>query len=153
MSPEGMLEHRGRSATRASAASRLGSTQLPSIARSLAEIRAEAAKQRDAFGNESLARSLEWAAQQVESALREHADGLLSLDEAATRSGYSKDHLARMVRQGKIPDLRAYGARGRILIRASDLPVKPHHRHIPHADVHGLARRLRGGREGRYGHL
>ena len=74
-------------------------------------------------------------------------DGRLTLAQAAQRSGYSKDHLARMVRQGKIPDLRAPGSKGRILIRAADLPSRPARHHNSTTDAHGLASRLFGGRE------
>ena len=67
---------------------------------------------------------------------------VLTLDEAAARSGYSKEHLARMVRQTKIPDLRPPGSKGRILIRASDLPSRPAQRHNGTTDERGLASRL-----------
>ncbi len=117
----------------------------------LAALRAEAAKQRDTFANEPVARALEWAARQVESALQEKGDQLLSLREAAAVSGYAEDHLARMVRQGKIPDLRPPGYQGRIVIRLRDLPIKPGHRHIPGADVHEPASRLLRGKERLHG--
>lgn len=52
----------------------------------------------------------------------------LSLRESSRRSGYHPDHLSRLVRQGKIPDLRPKGSRGPIRIRATDLPHKPGYR-------------------------
>ena len=117
----------------------------------LAEIRAKARELREDFGCEAPARSLEWAAAKVESALREATQELLTLPEAARISGYSVDHLARMVREKRIPDLRPNGSRGRIRIRAADLPRKPAGAHTPSADVHELASRLFGGKEGRDG--
>ena len=74
-------------------------------------------------------------------------DEWLTLDQAAERSGYSKEHLARMVRQGRIRDSRPPGSKGRILIRAADLPSKPTPLHNGTRDAHGLASRLFGGKE------
>jgi len=49
-------------------------------------------------------------------------DELVSLQSAAERSGYHKDHLRRLVRWGKLPAAR----RGRMLLfRVADLPRKP----------------------------
>ena len=44
-----------------------------------------------------------------EEALREHQEQLVSLKEAALHSGYSKDHLRRMARTGKLPVTRRGG--------------------------------------------
>lgn len=77
---------------------------------------------------------------------------LLSVREAAERSGYSADHLARLVRTGRIPDRRAPGSKGRIGIRLSDLPRKPSAQHTDIAGVHDLASRLSiRGKEARNG--
>src|SRR5574341_2393022 len=81
----------------------------------LAALRAEATKQRETFANEPVARALEWAARQVESALQEEGDQLLSLRDAAALSGYAEDHLARMVRQGKIPGADVHEPASRLL--------------------------------------
>jgi len=49
-------------------------------------------------------------------------DEVLTLDQASDRSGYSKDHLPRLVRGGTLPASR----RGRrLFFRAGDLPRKP----------------------------
>jgi hypothetical protein len=69
--------------------------------------------------------SLELIAADVVDALRElqasDAGELLTLDEASARSGYSADHLARLIRRGTIPNAgRPHAPR----IRASDLPRK-----------------------------
>ncbi len=134
------------------AASAFGHGSARALDCTLKDIRAEAERQREAFGNEPAARTLEWAADQVESAVQRDGSEVLTLAEASVRSGYSEEHLARMVRTGRIPDLRPEGSRARIRIRVADLPIKPDHGHIPDADAHELASRLFGGKEGRNGH-
>ena len=121
------------------------------VREALEDVRAKAAELREAFGGESVARTLEWAASRVEQALQIADDRLLSLDEAAKHCGYSAEHLARLVRSGRIPDQRPPGSKGRICIRARDLPMRSPRAHNAHADVHELASRLFGGREGRHG--
>src|SRR3989441_7494817 len=49
-------------------------------------------------------------------------ESLLSLQDAATRSGYSTDHLRRLHRLGRLP---ARHNRRRLFFRAGDLPKKP----------------------------
>ena len=88
----------------------------------------------------------------VDALLAEPAEELVAVGEAATASGYSADHLARLVRAGKLPDRRPPGSRGRLLFRRGDLPVKPGRRDTPRADVHDLASRLARGKEGHHGH-
>jgi hypothetical protein len=51
-------------------------------------------------------------------------DELLTLTEAARRSGYSREHLSRLVGLGTIPNA---GRRNAPRIRAADLPRKPGH--------------------------
>ena len=85
-------------------------------------------------------------------ALAGDQDELLTLEEAKAASGYSVDHLARLVRQGTIPDLRLPGRRGRIYIRRRDLPVRPGRAHTGGADVHELASGPARGKEGHHGH-
>ncbi len=108
----------------------------------VAELRAKATEFRDVFGDEGRARSLEWAARMVEQALRSESDELLTLPEASEISGYHPDSLARMVRDGQIPDLRPAGSKSMIRIRRGDLPIKPGNPHTPLADVRELASRL-----------
>jgi hypothetical protein len=119
----------------------------------VAAIRAKAKELREAFGDEPRARSLEWAALKIEQALRDDSDQLLSLPQASEISGYHPDSLARMVRDGQVPDLRPPNSKGMIRIRRGDLPIKPGRLHTPDADVRELASRLlKRGKEGRYGH-
>jgi len=47
---------------------------------------------------------------------------VLTLKQAAAQSGYSVDHLARMVRSGLLPNA---GRRNAPRIRAADLPYRP----------------------------
>ncbi len=112
------------------------------IQRCIAEIVAKAKEFREAFGDEPRARSLEWAAARVEQALRDESDELLTLPQASKLSGYHPDSLARMVRDGQIPDLRPQNSKGMIRIRRADLPIKPGRPHTPDADVRELASRL-----------
>ncbi len=106
------------------------------------KFRAKAKEFREVFGDEGRARTLEWAARKVEQALRDENEDLLTLAEAAQASGYHPDSLARMVRDGQIPDLRPSGSKGMIRIRRGDLPIKPGKPHTPSADVRELASRL-----------
>ena len=63
----------------------------------------------------------ERCARELEEALREEGDKLLTLREASRISGYSVDHLGRAVREGKIPNAGRYRA-PKICLR--DLPKK-----------------------------
>ena len=82
--------------------------------------RALAAQQRR-LGAESQARILDFCADELTAALERAGDELLSLARAAQESGYTADHLSRMVRQGKIPNS---GRKSKPLIRRRDLPKK-----------------------------
>lgn len=78
------------------------------------------------------------------------ANEVLTLKEAAEHSGYSRAHLMRLVKQGRLSSLRATG-RGRLTFLRADLPRKPGIDHNAGAGVHELASRLFGGKEGRHG--
>lgn len=69
-----------------------------------------------------VAQAFEDAATELEGELERAADGVLSLREAAEYSLYSVDHLRRLVREGKLPNVgRPYAPR----FRRGDLPRKP----------------------------
>ncbi len=77
---------------------------------------------------------------------------VLSLPEAAARSGYTVEHLGRMVREGRIPNA---GRKGSPRIRSADLPRKPPalvpigpRAYDPGADARTLLDRQRGGSNG-----
>src|SRR5947209_5396593 len=80
-------------------------------------------------------------------------EALVSLQEAAARSGYSTDHLRRLHQQGKLP-ARRDGRR--LFFRAGDLPKKPNvvdvrplRAYDPHADARRVATRTsHGGTDG-----
>ncbi len=56
------------------------------------------------YGGETPAVAIERCADDLEATLRERDETTLSLVEAARESGYSRDHLGRLVRDGKIPN-------------------------------------------------
>ena len=70
------------------------------------------------YGGETPAVALESCAAELEATLRERDETTLSLTDAARESGYSADHLGRLVRDGKDPQRRK--AR-----RAQDRPLAP----------------------------
>lgn len=72
-------------------------------------------------------RPLRACANELEATLRTAADEPLTLSEAARRSGYSPDHIARLVRGGKIPNA---GRRGAPRVRAGTLPLRPKPRRV-----------------------
>ncbi len=71
---------------------------------------------------EPLARAYEICATELDEWLREQDERLVDLQEAATLSGYSADHLGRLIREGKIPNA---GRPGAPRIAHKDLPRKP----------------------------
>ena len=62
------------------------------------------------YGGETPAVALESCAAQLEATLKERDEMTLSVTEAARESGYSTDHLGRLVRDGKIPNAGRPGA-------------------------------------------
>lgn len=88
-----------------------------------------------------------------ESVLAQEDDVALTLTEAAELSGYSPDHLGRLVRQGTIPNA---GRPGAPRIRRRDLPIRPgssvatsaHGSYDPVADARKLGSRRKGGTRG-----
>lgn len=89
-------------------------TDLPGVWRALAQ-------QQRSLGADAQARTLEWCADQLEAAFRRSDHELLSLHRAAQESGYSTDHLGRLLREGKIPNS---GRKSKPMIRRIDLPHK-----------------------------
>ena len=70
----------------------------------------------------SLAIAYEKGAAALEEALASEGDVALTLRQAAEESGYSADHLGRLVRDGEIPNA---GRPGAPRIARGDLPIKP----------------------------
>lgn len=84
--------------------------------------RQEASQLRNRYNGESLARLGETHAEELEKAIHEADNTPLSLSQASHLSGYSTDHIGRMIREGKIPNA---GRKGSPRIRLADLPRKP----------------------------
>ncbi len=91
------------SLTTGSATDRASAEGLPAVWRS----RAKALRR---YGSDAPAVALERCADELETTLRERDETGLSLVEAARESGYSADHLGRLVRSGKIPNAGRPGA-------------------------------------------
>ena len=75
------------------------------------------------YGGETPAVALDRCADDLEATLVERDETTFSLVEAARESGYSADHLGRLVRDGKIPNA---GRPGAPRIALKDLPRKAH---------------------------
>jgi hypothetical protein len=73
------------------------------------------------YGQESVAGVCELHAREVEAALASAESEPLTLTEAAAESGFSADHLGRLVRDGKLPNA---GRSGAPRVRRADLPTK-----------------------------
>lgn len=70
----------------------------------------------------SIAIAYERCAEELSDALTILDEETLTLSEAAERSGYSADHLSRLIRHGKLPNA---GRKGAPRIRRADVPTKP----------------------------
>ena len=75
------------------------------------------------YGSEPPAVTLERCAAELEDTIVERDETTYSLVEASRESGYSADHLGRLVRDGKIPNA---GRPGAPRIALKDLPRKVH---------------------------
>ena len=84
--------------------------------------RSRAGKLRDWAAAEEAARAWEEAARELEAVLVAEEHELLNLQQATERSGYSPDHLGRLLREGRVPNS---GRENAPKIRAGDLPRKP----------------------------
>lgn len=80
------------------------------------------------YGAAPQATALEECARELEDSLNEVALQPLTLGEAAELSGYSTDHLGRLIRDGRIPNAGRHNAPR---IRRADLPIKPRTRELP----------------------
>ena len=73
------------------------------------------------FGADAQAKAVDRCADHLEEVLRQEGDALLTLPEAAEESGYSSDHIGRLIREGRIPNA---GRPGAPRIARRDLPLK-----------------------------
>ncbi len=83
---------------------------------------AEADTVEQRYGDRTTAKLLRTLAAELTETLREEADELLTLAEAADLSGYASDTLRHRVSNGSIPNS---GEPGRPRIRRGDVPTKP----------------------------
>ena len=90
-----------------------------------ATFKAIASDAREYMADERAAAIWERAAEMVEQSLRRSGLELLTLQQAAAESGYSRDHLRRLIDEGTIPN--ASGAEGSRAILRKNLPKKPGH--------------------------
>lgn len=97
-------------------------TEYPSVEALPASWR-KRAKTLRRYASESPAVALERCAAELEDTLRERDKTTFSLVEAARESGYTADHLGRLVRDGRIPNA---GRPGAPRIARRDLPRKAH---------------------------
>jgi hypothetical protein len=72
-------------------------------------------------GNDGAVIALLRMADQLELALRRSEGEIISLRVAAQESGYTEDHLGRLVREAKIPNA---GCKGSPRVRRADVPKK-----------------------------
>ena len=72
-------------------------------------------------------------------AIREAEARVLTLTEASEASGYTSDHLRRLIADGTIPNA---GRRGKPLVRRSDLPMKPGATNVGMTEAEEAARSL-----------
>ena len=100
---------------RMKAVNKLSLGDLPSA------LREKAAELRDDFGAEGRAKAVEWCADLVEQALTGHDEEALTITEAVIESGYTRAHLMKLHRDGKMPMERD----GTVLRRY--MPRKPGH--------------------------
>lgn len=88
-------------------------TRRPTARASVQSLRDDWLKQAEAlrrYGGGNLAIVLERCADELEATLRERDETTLTLTDAARESGYTREHLGRLVRDGKIPNAGRPGA-------------------------------------------
>ncbi len=98
---------------------------IPLTADLPAAFKAIASDAREYTADERAAAIWERAAEMVEESLRRSGLERLTLPQAAAESGYSRDHLRRLIDEGTIPNASA--ADGSKAILRKDLPKKPGH--------------------------
>ena len=89
--------------------------------------RADATRLR-AWGCDDQAQVLERCASELEDHLATVADVALTLEAAATETGYSVAHLRRLIARGVLADV---GRNGETAVRRRDLPYKPGRQRCP----------------------
>ena len=80
-------------------------------------------------------------AAELQEALREAADEVLTLSEASSESGYSASRLRHMLASGDLPQA---GVKGKPRVRRGDLPSKPQRHGQPTTDIEREANAVLG---------
>ena len=106
----------------------------------LEEWRHEIARLRERYGDESRARVLEVAAEELQAAIHRDRKQKLTLEEARLWSGYSKSHLRALQRDGTLSQA---GRRGKPAFLQVELPIKPGYEPVPPDNVRGMKKRRR----------
>ena len=105
-----------------------------------------------AFGATGQAEAVDRCAEELERALASGDGELLTLQQAARVSGYSTDHLGRLIRQGTLANFGRPRAprvrRGDLPRKATALPGQAAGLHIPEADPRQVARAVVASRRG-----
>ena len=112
------------------------------------------AKQFQDHACDDVAAAYKNAARDLESTLRVWGSDLLTIAEASRETGFSEEHLRRLVREGKLDAERGNGNRGRIRLRRAKLPRRtatqqtekgdstPSSTYDPEEDARDIAERL-----------
>jgi hypothetical protein len=108
------------------------------VAQLVEEWRAQAVRLRE-YGADMQAVAIERCADQLDEGIREWERRPLTLQEASDLGGYSVDHLGRLVRQGKIPNVGRPGApriaREHVPIKAGMVANPPEKRQIDYKQI------------------
>jgi hypothetical protein len=89
--------------------------------------RNEAATLRDRYADHRLATSVETHARELHEAMQHRANIELTLQDAATESGYSVAHIRHLIACGELQNV---GKRGRPRVRRGALPSKPNKKRV-----------------------
>ncbi len=98
------------------------------------------AAQNERRGLKELATFARTFATDLETWIKDYLTEPLDLDQGAKESGFTKDHLFRLIHDGK---LKNYGEPRSPRVRREDLPRKPGYRPLPDPDPIGEAIRER----------
>ena len=101
--------HRGRNRRRTPRPP-TGRPATPASVQSLLDAWLKQAEALRHYGGDNLAVVLERCADELEATLRKRDETTLTLTDAARESGYTREHLGRLVRDGKIPNAGRPGA-------------------------------------------
>lgn len=85
------------------------------------------------MGFEAVARAYEECSKHLRALHHRQREHPLTVEEASEDSGYSRDHLYRLVQEGTIPNV---GENGQVRVRRMDLPRKPRHAGWETSDIY-----------------